>query len=435
MAVAVKNTPEAARSSPLDRLAVVSLAGVVYVLGCLGIVFKLIPSLWWSAWVPAVGAGAYPAVGWTGLIVLLVAAAGVLVVVGARLLGPRAVPGVRAGIFVGLLGALVVLLLTRWASLWIEHWAYDDGKIFGLPFSPAAGALTTAAVGLLFLAVGVRLFTRPKVERFLIRFEGQGWFSGTAYKPLQGQKVRRGTIFGLLLLVGAGIWTLMAHGTLRGGPADWQVTIPFTGRVTVTDPGDVKDELDKRFPGHGEPLVVSRYVLRDLNEKVDPSRHVKVTIRGDSSFKENAIVERSEFDKEVKRLESEDRTPPDGVPPRPATGPTTFETITLLPSVQYTVPLLLLGLAIWLSWRVVNMPNFADFLIATEAELNKVSWTTRRRLVQDTIVVLVTVFLMAVFLFAMDQTWRVILSWKPIGVIRVPEDPTETNTKLEQKNW
>ena len=33
-----------------------------------------------------------------------------------------------------------------------------------------------------------------------------------------------------------------------------------------------------------------------------------------------------------------------------------------------------------------------DFLIATEAEMNKVSWTTRKRLVKDTIVVLVTVF-------------------------------------------
>ncbi len=34
--------------------------------------------------------------------------------------------------------------------------------------------------------------------------------------------------------------------------------------------------------------------------------------------------------------------------------------------------------ALWLAWRVVNVPSFADFLIATEAELNKVSWTTRR---------------------------------------------------------
>jgi preprotein translocase SecE subunit len=325
---------------------------------------------------------------------------------------------------------------------------------------------------------------RKNVEKFLLRLEGQGWFSGTAYKPLQGQRVRRGTIFGLLLIVGAGVWTLMAHGTLRNGPTDWQVNIPFTGRVTIEDEGDLGPPLDEPYPdrprdpavwvkikspGDAEEfqageyvrrwkfneevaalqkatkarpeedtrarLVVSRYVLRDLNEKVDPSRYIKVTLKGNSSFTDNAIVERSQFEAEAKKLESEDLTPPVGVPPRPATGPTSFETITLLPSVQYTVPLLLLGLALWLSWRVINMPNFADFLIATEAELNKVSWTTRRRLVQDTIVVLVTVFLMAVFLFAMDQTWRVVLSWKPIGVIRVPEGEGEKNIKVEQKNW
>ena len=59
------------------------------------------------------------------------------------------------------------------------------------------------------------------------------------------------------------------------------------------------------------------------------------------------------------------------------------------------MPLLLLALSLWLAWRMVNLPPFADFLIATEAELNKVSWTTQQRLVQDTIVVLITTFLLA----------------------------------------
>ncbi len=75
----------------------------------------------------------------------------------------------------------------------------------------------------------------------------------------------------------------------------------------------------------------------------------------------------------------------------------------------------------------MNFPPFADFLIATEAELNKVSWTTRPRLIQDTIVVLVTTFLLALFLFLMDQTWRVVLSWKPIGVLQISEDQSDKN--------
>ena len=50
-----------------------------------------------------------------------------------------------------------------------------------------------------------------------MQLEEQGWFSASAYKSLQGLRVRRGTIFGILLLVGAGIWTMLSHGTLRKG--------------------------------------------------------------------------------------------------------------------------------------------------------------------------------------------------------------------------
>src|SRR5260370_592326 len=105
------------------------------------------------------------------------------------------------------------------------------------------------------------------------------------------------------------------------------------------------------------------------------------------------------------------------VPAAPPVGRVELATITLLPHIRFTVPMLLAALALWFAWRVVNVPVFADFLIATEAELNKVSWTTRRRLWQDTVVVLTTMVLMAALLFAMDQLWLHLLSWKRIGVI------------------
>src|SRR5262249_12755484 len=75
-----------------------------------------------------------------------------------------------------------------------------------------------------------------------------------------------------------------------------------------------------------------------------------------------------------------------------------------------TMPLRFCALLFWFAWRVVNIPVFADFLIATEAEMNKVSWTSRNRLWQDTIVVLVTVFLFTGFLFFVDVLWIKILS-------------------------
>src|SRR5437763_13756516 len=82
-------------------------------------------------------------------------------------------------------------------------------------------------------------------------------------------------------------------------------------------------------------------------------------------------------------------------PTKPMEGHVVYASITLLPAVRFTVPLLLLLLTIWLAWRVVNLPTFGDFLIATEAELNKVSWTTPPRLWQATLVVLTTMLLLA----------------------------------------
>ncbi len=88
----------------------------------------------------------------------------------------------------------------------------------------------------------------------------------------------------------------------------------------------------------------------------------------------------------------------------------------------------------WVSWRIVNWPVFADFLIATEAEMNKVSWTSRKRLIQDTVVVLVTVALLTTFLFIVDILWIKVLSWDWIQVLRV--DPgSELRKQSEKTQW
>ena len=70
----------------------------------------------------------------------------------------------------------------------------------------------------------------------------------------------------------------------------------------------------------------------------------------------------------------------------------------------------------WIIFRIVQFPPFAEFLIATEAEMNKVSWTTKDDLIRATTVVLVTVVLMAVFLFVVDRLWTFILQL--IGVLQ-----------------
>jgi preprotein translocase SecE subunit len=438
MAVAVKNETDVSPPRLLRRMAAVSLAGTVYVLVCLGIIFYLIPSLWWSV----LPRGSWAAATFLGLI--MVAAVLALTFVGVRLLTPRAVPGVRAGIFAGLVGFLVVLLLTRWASMWVEYWVFSG--LFG-PSGPTVGPIVVGVICVVLLLVGIRLFFKPGFEKQLLRLEAQGWFSGQPYKRLQGLRVRRGTIFGILVLVGAGIYTMLTHGTLTRGPRDWQLIIPFTGKVTITTVGDVGPQLKERFPdsflpGPGykikpdNPPVVDRYALKDINSQVDPAHYVKIYLQNDASkeFEVGKVVSREQLDAEVQRLKGEGLQLPVGRDPVPAGGDLHFATLTLLPGLPWTIPLLLLAVSLWLAWRVVNMPTFADFLIATEAELNKVSWVTQRRLVQDTIVVLVTVALLALFLFTTDQIWRVTLSWRPIGVLQIPEQE-DKNTNVENQPW
>lgn len=105
----------------------------------------------------------------------------------------------------------------------------------------------------------------------------------------------------------------------------------------------------------------------------------------------------------------------------------------LLRDLRYTGPLLLAALGMWISWRAVNYPTFADFLIATEAEMNKVSWTTRKRLIQDTIVVLVTVVLFSAFLLIVDQLWGWILTRETLGgVVPKPVPKVQSDNPQEQ---
>ncbi|HWE40415.1 MAG TPA: preprotein translocase subunit SecE [Isosphaeraceae bacterium] len=83
------------------------------------------------------------------------------------------------------------------------------------------------------------------------------------------------------------------------------------------------------------------------------------------------------------------------------------------------------GLAVvlgWLIYRVVNFSPFADFLGDTQAEMNKVSWTSKEDLYRATMVVLTTVLLMSIFLFTVDQVWVTLLKF--IGVLHItPSTP------------
>ena len=336
MATAVKSSSTPAPTTdPHTRLLLASVLGAVYVAACVAFVAFGIPALWrtgMTPWLePALGAFFNVAL----LIVVLVTAAAGLLIGGLTMAGPNPPDGLRAGVFTILAGVLGIFLISVAVGQLLQRFLFKTENL------QMIGAGLTVAVGIALAVYAVRYMLKPAFSKFLVTFEHQGWFRNKGYKPNQGVRVRRLTILGILVLVGAGIYTLVSHNSLVG---DWIVHLPFA-----------KTEFGPRY-------------------------------------------------------------------------------VRLLPDIGLTVPLLLIGAGLWVAWRAVNYPTFADFLIATEAEMNKVSWSTRKRLVQDTIVVLTTVFLFAVFLLVVDQAWGWLLTRETLfgGIVPKPK-PAQVQTDIPQE--
>jgi preprotein translocase SecE subunit len=261
--------------------------------------------------------------------VALVAVTIGLAVLGKKLAGASQPVGMRAGMFLGVVGVLLIVLIVRMIGGAIEA----TGRM-----APQAGLILVGVLAAVLLAGMIYLFFLPSTTKSIVALEQQGWFEATSYKRTQGMRVRRATIFGFLIVAGFGVYSY--RGSLESiGSQDLEVLIPFTGGYTIK----------------------------------------------------------------------------------------------LLPDLAYTLPILLVAGSIWIGWRLVNYPPFADFLIATEAEMNKVSWTTRKRLIQDTIIVLTTMVLLTVFLFVVDILWFKILSnpWVPI----LQTDQSGPRQEQAQQEW
>jgi preprotein translocase SecE subunit len=318
MATAVEHgsTPQA--PTPLS-LPVASLLGAIYVAAVIAIVLYAFPIFWIKVFGTGLIGNSFSDFGLR--LSLRVAIAIGLIFAGSKLLGDSPPHGIRAGIFLILAAAIVVFLIWRF---------------FAMTFSGMAGVVFSTAIGAALLFFIVRFFARKRGEGWMVAMEEQGWFHSAPYKRILGQRVRRLTILGLLLLGGTGIYSLYVRGSL---PENWTLKMPF-----------------------------------ELNE------------------------------------------------------------IELLPDARITIPFILLALLLWISYRAVNVPTFAEFLLATEAEMNKVSWTPKKRLFQDTVVVLTTTLLMALFLLVVDLFWGWLLSNSWVGVLPQRSTTLEKG-KGEQAKW
>ncbi len=77
--------------------------------------------------------------------------------------------------------------------------------------------------------------------------------------------------------------------------------------------------------------------------------------------------------------------------------------------VRFLLPGLLLALGGWLAFRAVNVPRFAEFLIAVEAEMAKVSWPSGDEVFRSSAVIIFLIFALAAILAGYDLFWRIVL--------------------------
>jgi len=77
--------------------------------------------------------------------------------------------------------------------------------------------------------------------------------------------------------------------------------------------------------------------------------------------------------------------------------------------VRFVVPAALLAVGLWVAYRVVNVPWFADFLIAVEAEMAKVSWPTGDEVFRSSVVIIFLIFALAAILAGYDLFWWFVL--------------------------
>ncbi len=76
------------------------------------------------------------------------------------------------------------------------------------------------------------------------------------------------------------------------------------------------------------------------------------------------------------------------------------------PPLRLGFPCALAAVGAWAIFRAINYPRFADFLISVEAEMDKVSWSSRGELYRATVVVVVTMFCLGAVLFLFDVFWQ-----------------------------
>jgi preprotein translocase SecE subunit len=225
------------------------------------------------------------------------------------------------------------------------------------------------------------------------------------YKGSQGRITRQVTFAALALAIGLGL--LRLSGVLVG----WDPIIAaLPARVTcTTKAGHLESDAKIKVTGAAGSATVAVQSGEELAKVADAIESRRLTTGVSAKMSDNKLVLDSVLVGKSGTIKLDapaglwhtEGLEPDGV----AHG---RDSLNL--GLRFLIPGLLLILGLWVSYRVVNLPALADFLIAVEAEMNKVSWPTRGELFRASTVVLILIFALAFILTACDLFWKELLT-------------------------
>lgn len=223
------------------------------------------------------------------------------------------------------------------------------------------------------------------------------------YKPGQGFWTRILTAAGVAALVVTGVFWIWAELAVIG-----------TGPATASKP---RSELAQRLVSWGvanQHPIAALSAIRDVQTKIAPNESATFILldNQNANYTISAQQLQTAWDFRLpsesaitRRIENTLPRPPhkltlDGTTVLADLPPTFAYTNRLY--IQLIVSVCILAFFTVLTWWLLNKPRIVDFMIATEAEMKKVNWPTRRETVGSTIVVVSGTFMMAVGLWVVD---------------------------------
>jgi len=217
------------------------------------------------------------------------------------------------------------------------------------------------------------------------------------YKPSQGYWVRTMTavFVGVLVLAGAG-WAWQQLELVRLPTPTWNVDVAGVSADRVPAAGETVRLLDT---GGAEVIELGSAVVQGWTPG---TRGAGTLVLGSVS-----IIEAGAEVSAADTVRAGDGAGVWSARLRSARGVPIFEPTYLQAAGAGLVLLVGAGLVYWL---VGVKPKTVDFLIATDGEMKKVNWSTRREVTGSTIVVVVATFLIAAVLFVIDYGFSTVFS-------------------------